>query len=206
MRKLALATAATALLLGLGAVPASAHDTRGWNSRDHHHRTERPGDVRRHQPASEIVRVGVHRRYFDEAIPLRRLLGLGPDYRGYRVQSVTVKMRPRPTRARLDLLADGAVVDRARARHTRYVELRPDDDRTLGRDLGRLQLGVRGRAFIDSIQVKLRPPRHRHHGGPVVHRGHKHKHERPDADVAEQVVRIILGQIDLADGGQSARR
>ncbi len=198
MRKLAIATAAATLILGMGAGTASAHDERGWNPRSQHYRIERPEQLRRHKPASEIVRVGLHRRYFDEAIPLRRLLGLGRDYRGYRVQSVTVKVRPHRTRARLGLLVNGEMVDRARARDTRRIELRPDDDRTLGRDVGRLQLAVRGRAYIDSIQVKLRPPRHPRRAGPVHRTGHDHR--KPAPDVAEQVVRIILDQIEIADG------
>ena len=198
MRRLAMATTAVAMILGLGAGTASADSNRGWKSRHHDHRTEQRIDARRHARDTEIVRVGVHRRYFDTTIPLRRLLGLGRDYRGYRIQSVTVKVRPHRTRARLALLANGHVVDRARARHSRRIELRPDHDRTLGRDLGRLQLYVHGRAYIDSIQVKLRAPRH-HRRPHKVHRT-THDHRVKGPDLAEQVVRIILGQIEVADG------
>ena len=198
MRKLAIAATATAMILGLGTGAASAHDN-GRGVRPHFHsQSERRGEVRRHAPNTEIVRVGVHRRYFDERIPLRRLLGLDRDYRGYRIQSVTVNVRPNRTRARLALLANGRVVDRARARHTRRIKLTPDDDRTLGRDLNRLQLSVRGRAYIKSIQVKLRAPRPKH-GRRHVHRT-GHDHRRENGDLAEQVVRIILDQIEVADG------
>jgi len=207
MRKLAIATTAAALILGLGTGAASADESRGYTFQSNHqaanhqtarHQTERRSDVRRRGPAIETVRVGVHRRYVNEAIPLRRLLGLDRDYSGYRIQSVTVKVRPHRTRARLALLANGQVVDRARASHTRRIELTPSGDRTLGRDLNRLQLAVRGGAYIDSIQVKLRAPRH-DRGGRHVHRtSHDRRVESPD--VTEQVVRIILGQIELADG------
>ncbi len=198
MRKLTIAATAIAMILGLGASAASADGNRGWKSRHWDRHTERPANVRRHAPATEVVRVGVHRRYFDEYIPLRRLLGLDRDYRGYRIQSVTVKVRPHRTRARLALLADGRVVDRARARDARRIELRPDDDRTLGHDLNRLQLAVRGRAYIDSIQVKLRAPRHDHGRRPVQRASHDHRTQTPE--LAEQVVRIILDQIEVADG------
>ena len=197
MRKLAIATAAAAMIAGLGMGTAAAHDERGWNRHDHRH-IERGADVRRHHGRTEVVRVGLHRRYFDEAIPLRRLLGLDRDYRGYKVQSVTVQVRPHKSRGRLALIANGQVVDRARTREGRRIELRPDDARTLGRDLGRLQLGVRGRAYIDSIQVKLRAPRYGRGHGPV-HRTKNDRRER-QPDIAEQVVRIILDQIEIADG------
>ncbi len=201
MRKLAMATTAVAMILGLGAGAASADEDRGWRKQSNHetasHRADRHADARRDGPNVEVVRVGVHRRYFDEYIPLRRLLGLGRDYRGYRIQSVTVKVRPHKSRGRLALLANGYVVDRARAGHARRIELIPNGDRTLGRDLNRLQLAVRGRAFIDSIQVKLRPPRHHRRGRNVYHTSHDHRAENPD--LAAQVVRIILGQIEVAD-------
>jgi len=196
MRKLTIATAAAAMILGLGANAAQADGARGWNQRPQDHRTERRGEVRRHGPAAEIVRVGVHRHYFDENIPLRRLLGLDRDYRGYRIQSVTLKVRPNTTRAHLALLANGRMVDRAYARHTRRIDLTPRGDRTLGRDLNRLQLAVRGRAYIDSIQVTLRAPRHGRDGGRV-----ERSTRSPRAtNATEQIVRIILGQIELADG------
>lgn len=198
MRKLAIATTAVAMILGLGATAASADQYRGWYSRNNDHRTEQRVEGRRHGPAIETVRIGVHRRYFDENIPLRRLLGLDRNYRGYSIQSVTVKVRPHKTRARLALLANGRVVDRVRARDARRIVLRPDDQRTLGRDLNRLQLAVRGRAFIDSIQVKLRAPRHDHRRR-FVHRTTDDRRAKTP-DLAEAVVRIILGQIEVADG------
>ncbi len=198
MRKLAIATTAVVMILGLGATAASADQYRGWYSRHNDNRTEQRAEGRRQGPAIETVRIGVHRRYFDEYIPLRRLLGLDRNYRGYSIQSVTVKVRPHKTRARLALLANGKVVDRVRARDARRIVLRPEDERTLGRDLNRLQLAVRGRAFIDSIQVKLRAPRH-HRGRRFVHRTTEDRRAK-SPDLAEAVVRIILSQIEVADG------
>jgi len=206
MRKLAIATTAVAMILGMGAGAASADERHGWNPQTQnqtaHNQTapqqmQRRGDARRYAPAIETVRVGVHRGYIDEAIPLRRLLGLDGEYRGYSIQSVTVKVRPHRTRARLALLANGQVVDRARARDARRIVLSPDGDRTLGRDLNRLQLAVRGRVFIDSIQVNLRPPRHERRGRGVYRTSTDHRTQ--NSDLAEQVVRIILGQIETAD-------
>ncbi len=202
MRKLAIATAAVALILGLGAGTASADERSGWKSQSSEqiarHQTQRRYDVRRRAPAIQTVRVGVHRRYVNEAIPLRRLLRLDRDYRGYRIQSVTVKVRPNRTRARLALIANGQVVDRARAWRTRRIELTPSGGRTLGRDLNRLQLAVRGRAYIESIEVKLRAPRHDRRGRRVLRTRHDRRVATPD--LTKQVVRLILGRIELAGG------
>jgi len=202
MRKLAIATTAIALILGLGASAASAGDRSGFKFQSNHqrtiHQTQRPADMRRRGPATQIVRVDVHRRYFDEKIPLRRLLGLDRDYRGYRIKSVTVKVRPNRTRARLALIANGQVVDRARASHTRRIELTLRGERTLGRDLNRLQLAVRGRAYIESIQVKLRAPRHDRRGRRFYRTSYDPRTRTPD--VTEQIVRIIFSQIDLSGG------
>jgi hypothetical protein len=197
MRKLAIATAAVALILGLGAGTASADERSGYKFQSHY-QPQRPAIVRHRGPAIEIVRVGVHRRYANEAIPLRRLLRLDRDYRGYRIQSVTVTVRPNRTRARLALIANGQVVDRARAWRTRRIELTPSGGRTLGRDLNRLQLAVRGRAYIESIEVKLRASRHDRRGRRVFRTSHDRRVATPD--LTEQVVRLILGRIELAGG------
>jgi hypothetical protein len=197
MRKLTIAATAIAMILGVGAGAAAADESRTWTTRHNDRQTERPATVRRHAPATQVVRVGVHRRYFDESIPLRRLLSLDRDYRGHRIRSVTVKVRPHRTRARLALVANGRVVDRARAGNGRRIELRLDDDRTLGRDLNRLQLAVRGRVYIDSIQVKLRAPRHDRRRRNVHRTSHDHRTRTPD--LTERVVRIILDQIEVAD-------
>jgi hypothetical protein len=201
MRKLAIATTAIALILGAGA--ASADQNRGWNTQSDrqtaHRQVDRRAAVPRHARGVEVVKVGLHRRYFDETIPLRRLLNLDRDYRGYRIQSVVVKVRPQKSRGRLALVANGHVVDRARSGQTRRIELTPDGDRTLGRDLRRLQLNVRGRAFIDSIQVKLRPPRHQRRGWDVHRTSHDHGDKRDrNPELAEQIVRIILGQVEVS--------
>lgn len=192
MRKLAFATAAAALAIGLGANAASAHDSHYRFDRDRDHRAERHGEVRRHGPAVEIVRASLHRRYRDETIPLRRLLGLGRDYAGYRIQSVTVDVRtPHEARYRfrygelrrpqsgLVLLTDGNTADRAWASGRRRIELAPHGDRTLGRDFRTLQLAVKGPLFIDSIQVRLRPPRHHRRGRLISHLADKQQAQRP---------------------------
>lgn len=196
MRKLAIATTAVALMLGLGAGTASAHDNnRGWQSR-FPHPVQRGVEMGRRAPTSQVVRVDLHRRVFDETIPLRRLLGLDRDYRGYDVRSVNVRLRPDRGRASLDLLADGRVVDRSRRRDGGNIELRTGHENTLGRDLSRLQLAVRGRTYIESISVELRAPRRGDHGR-VIHRTEYHPR---GGDAAAQIVRIILGQMQIADG------
>ena len=84
------------MILGAGA--ASVDQDRGRreqsNQQTAHHQVDRRSDA----PKVEIVKVGLHRRYFDEFIPLRRLLNLDRSYRGYSVQSVIVKVRPHRSR------------------------------------------------------------------------------------------------------------
>ena len=200
MRKLAIATTAIAMILGAGAASADQDRDRRVQSNQQtaHHQVDRRSAARRHAPQVEIVKVGLHRRYFDQTIPLRRLLNLDRDYRGYRIQSVIVKVRPHKSRGRLALVANGQIVNRARAGNFRRIELTPDGDRTLGRDLNRLQLLVRGRAYIDSIQVKLRAPRHVRQV-PNVH-STSNVDDNRNPELAEAIVRIILGQIEVADG------
>jgi len=201
MRKLAIAATTVAMILGASSASADQDRNRRVQSNHQtaHHQIDRRSEVRRRAPAVEVVKVGLHRRYFDESIPLRRLLGLDRAYRGYRIQSVVVKVRPHKSRGRLALLANGYVVDRARAGRDRRIVLRPDHDRTLGRDLNRLQLLVRGRTYIDSIKVKLEPPR-RHRRGPYIDRTSHDRHQDKQPKLAEAIVRIILGQVEVADG------
>jgi len=196
MRKIAIATAAAALLLGLSAGTASAHDDTYRSQSRFPHPAERGADVRWRAPANQVVRVDLNRRYFDETIALRRLLGLDRDYRGYDVRSVNVRLRPHRGRASFDLLADGQVVDQSHRRDGGQIELRPGDENTLGRDLNRLQLAVRGRVYIESISVELRAPRRGEHHRPI----HRTGYDQRGGDAAGQIVRIILDQIELADG------
>ncbi|MBO6783360.1 MAG: hypothetical protein JJ899_08850 [Alphaproteobacteria bacterium] len=210
MRKFTIAAAALSLAIGLGAGGAQADNKRDRDhggSRNHverhahsDHYERRGGYHRDHDRGyrrgrMEIVSVRLHRRYAHETIPLRRLLELDGAYRGYKVREVTVVLRPHRSRGPLALVANGEVVDRARPREGRVLRLTPDDDRTLGRDLRRLQLDVRGRAFIDRIDVKLRAPRGYH----AVSDRDDHKSE---ADRKREALAKLFGLIVL--GGLSA--
>lgn len=128
----------------------------------------------------EVLEQRLRRRVVNDEVPLRRLFGLDGDYAGSRVDTVVVHVRPKDSRGRVKLLANGAVVDRKRAGDGRTIRLHPDDERVLGHDLRSLRLAVRGQVFIRDIEVHLtRLP------GLRTERARYHH--------AEELARLILG-------------
>lgn len=192
MRKFTIAAAAISIALGLGLGTASAdgkrHNHNDGVQRDH---VERQAHNRKHRREFETVSVRLHQRYAHETLPLRRLLDLDRDYRGYRVKNVTVVLRPHYSHGRIALLANGQVVDRARSGEGRRIHLKLDDDRTLGRDLNRLQLDVRGRAFIDRVEVTMRVPK-----GRRIHAAHERddRHDDPNRRLIGILAQILIGE------------
>ena len=80
-------------------------------------------------------------------------MDLGYNYRGYAVNSIYVNVSS-PSSGQVDLLVNGRVVDSI----TTYgsdVYLFPSFERYLYSDITYLQLGISGRVFIRSIEVKL---------------------------------------------------
>jgi len=149
---------------------------------------DRPGHVRWAPVRREVLEQRIRRRVVNDEVPLRALFGLDRDYTGYRVDAVVIHVRPKNSRGRIKLLANGAVVDRERAGDGRTIRLHPDDERILGHDLRSLRLGVRGSVFIRDIEIHLtRLPGHR------VDRA-RYRH-------AEELARLILGGF----GGYPAR-
>jgi|GEM_PF-3075043 len=147
-----------------------------------------------------VVKRKIHRRVIDEALPLRRLLDLDRSYTGYRVKSVAIKIRPYRSYGRVKLLVNGHAVDRQRIDDEKWITLRTDNDKTIGRDLRSLKLGVRGKLYIKDIQVTLKKPVRKHRHSNV---SHKHKtppkvtvvKTRPAEDPVERLLRIILKDI-----------
>lgn len=159
--------------------PDSPRVERHEPSRAHRqHRHARP-----HRADQVVLEARLHRRVHNESLPLRQLVRLDRDYRGYTVESVVVRLRPNSGRGRLNLMVNGVRVDRDQLHGDRVVRLSPDRDRVIGADIRRLELGVRGRAFIQEVEVRLSRPQHR--------RG-RHYSDRAWAD---EVARLILGEI-----------
>lgn len=101
----------------------------------------------------------VQRRFVNQQIALRQLLGIDERYRGYTVESVIVDVRGSGANASLDLEVNNSREDSARSPRGR-LELRPRLNSEIGRDVQSLQLRIRGVVDIDMITVNLREGRH----------------------------------------------
>jgi len=120
------------------------------NANYHHHYLQR---------TVTTVSVVIDEKVGNEVIPLRRLLDLDNRYRGYKVQKVVVRLKPRNRHGRLSLLVDGRVMDRASTRGVNEIVFKPDHREILGHTTRRLQLAMKGKAHIRSISVQIRPTR-----------------------------------------------
>ena len=149
-----------------------------------------------------VVERKIRRRIDGDTLPLRRLLDLDRSYNGYRVKSVAIKIKPNGSYGRIKLLVNGQVVDRERIDGEKWITLRTDDDKTIGRDLKTLRLGVRGNVYIKNIQVSLAKPAYKRRGDV---RGHTRKHVSPKVTVINtnhvedpiaRIFRIILKDIN----------
>jgi len=109
-----------------------------------------------------VLRKQINQRIKNDVLPLRRLVGLGKDYKGYTVDSVMVKIRPHRNNAKLNLRVNNRVVDRKRTRSERWVKLDIGQNRTVGEDLNKLELAVKGKVFIEGIKIKVSKPVRRH--------------------------------------------
>ena len=111
-----------------------------------------------------VVSRKLNRRVVNDTLPVRKLLDLDRSYRGYRVKTVRVKVKPHRSHGRIKLLVNGHMVDRDHIDENKWITLRTDDDKTIGRDLRSLKLHIRGKAFIKNVEVTLAKPRRpRHH-------------------------------------------
>lgn len=91
----------------------------------------------------------------NETLSLERLTGLSEfSDRGAEIESVEVVLRDRITRAELALLADGFEISRE-SYPSNSVFLYPNRRLEVGRDFRRLDLQVRGMAFVDQVVVQL---------------------------------------------------
>lgn len=118
----------------------------------------------RHGRQDDSIRktIRVHQPIVNGRVPLRQWAGLDGRYRGYRVTNVIVNTRPNAGRGVVRLVADGQVVDRARNRHAARIHLDPGRRDVIGQDFRALQLDVRGRVFVRSIELQLERPDRRY--------------------------------------------
>lgn len=110
--------------------------------------------------------------YRDQSLDLMRLLNL-QSARRQRIESVELTVRDGNSYSSLALVADGYTED-SQSVWGSYVTLHPRRDLTIGQNLRRLRLDVRGKLFIDRIVVRLRdsyqpnPPPYNPPGNDIV--------------------------------------
>ncbi len=98
----------------------------------------------------------VHRLIRGEVLNLRRLADIDMNFRDFRVQSVSVQMRPsRYGNANLQLLVRNRVEDERSVYNENYIVLYPRGFSELGTDTNSLRLRVNGEIYIDRIIVDL---------------------------------------------------
>lgn len=103
----------------------------------------------------EIVRsISINRTISNDRLPLRRLLDLDSSTRGLNVESVVVIGDGSYANAELQLLINGRVEDYQRV-NSNYTVLQPRMNVELGTDIHALQLDVRGRLYVRTIEVRL---------------------------------------------------
>lgn len=126
----------------------------------------------------------IQRRVVNEELALRQLIGLGPNFEGYVVESVMVEVLGGDPRGQMNLMINGYSEDVSVAPRG-FVNLFPRRGLELGRDINTLRLRVHGWMDIRSITVNLRQGR----GGG----GHGGGGVRPP-DVREIVVPVNVYQ------------
>lgn len=181
-----------AVALGTAASPAAMAGGNWHHGQDRHGKSEYY-----HDRKNQDVEVHLHQKVRNEVLPLRKILGLNDRYRGYDVRKIVIDLKPKHRAKRLSLVADGHIVDSERARNKHKVVLRLDDDRTLGRDLRRLQLEVDGTAYIHSITAKLEAPKYRQKHSRKHHHGSEKQSSTDYEDevyekLAAEIVRILV--------------
>lgn len=128
-------------------------------TRDHDRNHYRPN---RHVKRDLVLERRINQRVRNETISLRRLMGIGKNYRGHRIESVVVTLAPRRTHGRVALMVNGHSVDRERLGERRVIRLDPGNRAIVGKTVRSLNLNVRGKATIKSVKVRLSAERPRY--------------------------------------------
>ena len=174
-----------------------------WGYEDSTYKNKRSHKANR----TVVVDRKIHRRVENGTLPIRQLLNLDKSYKGYRVKSVAIKIRPDRSHGRVKLLVNNRTVDRERIDRENWITLRTDDDRTIGRDLRSLKLGVRGKVYIKDIQVTLAEPAYKRHTR--VNHHPKAKNVPPKVTVIKtrhvedpvvRILRVILKDMNTPGG------
>lgn len=114
-----------------------------------------------HQPGSgygqsEVKSVYIGRSVRNEVLHLRKLSGIGAEYRGWEVVSVRARTRPdSPYQTTVQLVADGYVVD-TQVNPGHRINLQPNHRVVIGSNTSSLHMRVSGSTIIEEIAIELR--------------------------------------------------
>ena len=171
MNKKGFVVALTTLAV-LGSMSAFALDRNDFNDRDRARNDRDRGDRR-----NEVVKKERINRVFygRTTLDLRQLLGIGPQFRGYEVESITLEAQALSDRrgrndrdrrrdhwgdrAEATLLVDGRSVGRSQTIGSRMSEIvfsprsRLDE---IGNEMRRMQIEIDGSVYIRSVEVVLK--------------------------------------------------
>jgi hypothetical protein len=142
---------------------------------------------------SKVLKKSIDRRLKNTTLPLRRIFDLGPDYKGYRIDAVMVKLGAKKRRGRVKLRVNGRVVDHKRAGDGRVLWLRPADANVIGRGLKSLQLEIDGKMYVRDVKIKMTRLSNRRHSA-LDYRYAPATTELGPKE-AERIARLILRQI-----------
>ncbi|MBO6518406.1 MAG: hypothetical protein JJ900_16095 [Rhodospirillales bacterium] len=194
-KNLIIATAVAATLGTAGV--ASADGNHRHNPHDdgyrHHHAPAKPWAHNRHQET--VVKASVNRRVRNDVLPLFRMTGLKKDYRGQKLEEVVVRVRPHRSHGSVRLVVNGKVVDSRRIGHDHVIRLDPRRADVIGKEIRTLQLAVRGKVDIKSVNIRVseRNTFTKHH----KRNGHWTNAGQVNEAIAEQIARLILSEIDF---------
>lgn len=106
--------------------------------------------------SSDVKSISIYRSVRNEVLDLRRLAGLGVQYRGYEVVSVRARTRPdSPYTTTVQLLADNRNVA-TQVNPGKRINLVPNQRLVLGSSVRELEMYVNGSTYIEEIVIEIR--------------------------------------------------
>ena len=157
LKKLFAATAIAAITTVTTTTSVFAHDDEPfrWGNPVYEDQDRDEGRRRAFKRDKDVSRIRLNRWVENEVLPLRRLLNLGRDSRGYRIDAVIVRINPGRSRGSARLLVNGRAENQRQRLNREVLVFRPRNDVVIGFGVRSLRLDVRGQAFVRNIKIKL---------------------------------------------------
>ncbi len=157
LKKLFAATAIAVITAVTTTASVIAHDDKPlrWGNPAYEDQDRDEGRRRAYKRNKDVSRIRLNRWVENEVLPLRRLLNLGRESRGYRIDAVIVRIDPGGSRGSARLLVNGRAENQRQRLNRKVLVFRPRDDAVIGFGVRSLRLDVRGQAFVRNIKIKL---------------------------------------------------